>query len=182
VNRALRGAVILLTGLAPACTKTADESATEVDWVVLPDSFGPVPLGVPVEQATRALDDAPQVGFTAAETCTMVRAESMPAGSSLMVLRDTAGALIRVDRVDIDSAGTLTREGAGVGDSESRIDSLYGSRLQVQPHKYTPEGHYLIVPSERDSAFRIVFETDGQHVTRFHAGRRPAVDFVERCG
>jgi len=104
---------------------------------VLPDSFGPVPLGVPVEQATRALGDAPQVGFTAAETCTMVRAGSMPAGSSLMVLRDTAGALIRVDRVDIDSAGTLTREGAGVRDSESRIDSLYGNRLQVLPHKYT---------------------------------------------
>lgn len=106
----------------------------------------------------------------------------MPAGTSLMVLRDSAGALLRVDRVDIDSAGTLTREGAGVGDGEARVDSLYGKRLQVQPHKYTPEGHYLIVTSERDSTFRIVFETDGQHVTRYRAGRRPAVDFVERCG
>jgi hypothetical protein len=30
--------------------------------------------------------------------------------------------------------------------------------------------------------FRIVFETDGQRVTRFRAGRLPAVQYVEGCG
>ena len=75
-----------------------------------------------------------------------------------------------------------TREGAAVGDAEEKVLSLYGARARVEPHKYTgPVGHYIVVASPGDSNFRMVFETDGQRVLRFRAGRRPAVDFVERC-
>ena len=82
--------------------------------------------------------------------------------------------------VTVDAA---TAEGARVGDSEARIRSLYVGRLSMQPHKYA-EGRYLIVtPREpADSAYRIVFETDGRVVTKYRAGRLPEVQWVERCG
>ncbi len=93
-----------------------------------------------------------------------------------MVVKDT------VVRVDVDTAGVLTGEGAGVGDPEERVVTLYAGRVTVQPHKYTgPEGHYLVVSIPPDTLLRIIFETDGRIVTRYRAGRRPAVDHVEGC-
>jgi hypothetical protein len=82
-------------------------------------------------------------------------------------------------RIESDSA-VATDDGARVGDSEAAIDSLYGAGVQRRPHKYT-DGRYLIVPSPRDSALRLVFETDGARVTRFRAGRLPQVEWVEGC-
>jgi hypothetical protein len=87
-----------------------------------------------------------------------------------------------VARVQVDSGPVRTVEGAGIGDSEARIDSLYHGRVTVGPHKYT-EGHYLTVkPTTGDeSAFRLLFETDGRRVTRYRAGRLPEVEWVEGC-
>ena len=151
-------------------------------WVVLPDSFGPVPLGVPIEVAAEALGSPITVDFSVSDGCAQTRAAMMPNGTSLMVIRDSAGAAPRVERVDVDSAGIKTREGAGVGDSEQQVLTLYEGRVRVEPHKYTgPVGHYLTVTSPRDSAFMIIFETDGSKVLTFRAGRRPAVQFVEGC-
>jgi hypothetical protein len=99
-----------------------------------------------------------------------------------MVLRDSARGVLMVERVGVDSAGVLTAEGVGIGDPEVRVVELYSGRVSVQPHKYTgPTGHYVVVTSPRDSMYRIIFETDGQKVLRYRAGRRPAVDFVEGC-
>jgi hypothetical protein len=47
------------------------------------------------------------------------------------------------------------------------------------PHKYT-DGHYLTLAP--DGAHRLVFETDGGHVTRYRGGRMPEVEWVEGCG
>ncbi|HEY5546384.1 MAG TPA: hypothetical protein VIK50_10050 [Gemmatimonadaceae bacterium] len=69
-----------------------------------------------------------------------------------------------------------------MGDSEERIQSLYSGHVTVGPHKYT-DGHYLaVVPTDpADSAFRIIFETENGRVVRYLAGRRPPVEYVERC-
>jgi hypothetical protein len=100
----------------------------------------------------------------------------LPDGVSLMVVSDT------VARVDIRKAGTMTTTGAAVGDSEPRVLELYRGLIHVEPHKYTgPVGHYLIVTPPGDSVHRIIFETDGKVVTRYRAGRRPAVEYVEGC-
>ena len=89
----------------------------------------------------------------------------------------------RVARVDVDSGGVATALGARIGDAESRVQSLYAGRVAVTPHKYT-DGHYLVVtPSAPgDSAYRLIFETAAGRVTRYRAGRRPAVEYVEGCG
>ena len=163
-------------------TSSAAESDNPATWVVLPDSFGPVPLGVPVVRAAGALGDSLAPDFSASDACSQTRTASMPPGTRLMILRDSVGAPAMVERVDVDSTGVHTREGAGVGDSEAKVIGLYSGRIRVGPHKYTgPAGHYLTVTSPRDSAFLIIFETDGQKVLRFHAGRRPAVQLVEGC-
>jgi hypothetical protein len=94
-----------------------------------------------------------------------------------MVVNDT------VVRVQVDSAGVPTERGASVGDPESRVLELYGSRIVTQPHKYMgPTGHNLIVTDTADARRRLIFETDGQQVVRFRVGLEPSVDWVEGCG
>jgi hypothetical protein len=86
-----------------------------------------------------------------------------------------------VVRIDVDSASVATAWGDRVGDAESAVLTRHRGRIRVEPHKYTgPEGHYLVVTAP-DSVHRLIFETDGQRVTRFRAGRRPYVDWVEGC-
>lgn len=68
-----------------------------------------------------------------------------------------------IARVDIQQGAIKTLDGAGIGDTEEHIRSLYGEDIEVQPHKYI-DGHYLIVRPRSgaapDSNFRIIFETD----------------------
>jgi hypothetical protein len=149
-------------------------------WTVTADRFGPISLGASVADVNKALGDSLGVDYTSFEQCSLVRPRQFPAGVSLLVERDSVGGASRVERVNVDTTGVLTADGIGVGDTEARAKEVYGSRLTVQRHKYT-DGHYLIV-QERDTTHRIVFETDGNRIVRYYAGRRPAVDYVERCG
>ena len=104
-------------------------------------------------------------------------ADSLPAGVRVMVEQQ------RVARIDVFEGAVQTAKGARIGDSEERIKRLYPNQVTVSPHKYT-DGHYLtVVPTEAaDSAYRIVFETDGRRVLRYRAGTRPQVEYVEGCG
>jgi hypothetical protein len=149
---------------------------------VRPDSFGRLPLGVPIAQAAAALGESIPFSFSTFDGCDETAAASLPAGTSVMVLKDSGQSTAYLERIDVDTTGVLTAEGAGVGDSESRVLELYRGRVRVEPHKYTgPEGHYLIVSHPTDTLFLIIFETDGKRVERYRAGRRPAVEFVEGC-
>jgi hypothetical protein len=85
----------------------------------------------------------------------------------------------RVVRIDVRSPGLLADAGVGVGSLESDVLAVYGARAQVSPHKYTgPAGHYVTVDAGEHA---IVFETDGTRVTRYRAGRKPEVTWVEGC-
>jgi hypothetical protein len=87
-----------------------------------------------------------------------------------------------VARVDVDSAGIGAVGAAGVGDAEARVRELYTGRVTETPHKYTAGSYLTVTPqAPADSAFRLVFETDGAKVTRFRAGRLPEVEWVEGC-
>lgn len=76
-----------------------------------------------------------------------------------------------------------TFKGAKIGDTEAQIKSLYPGQIQVTPHKYVQNGHYLtFIPKDRsDRNYRLVFETDGKLVTEFRAGKLPEVEYVEGC-
>jgi hypothetical protein len=168
---------------AAATRRTGQSPAPAIPWAVTPDSFGRIPLGAPLATAAAALGDSIPAQSGKSESCRFATTPSMPPGTSLMLLRDSAASPIRVERVDVDSAGVRTRDGIGVGDTEQRALDVYRGRIRVERHKYTgPTGHNLVVTDTRDTIFQIVFETDGIHILRFHAGRLPAVGFVERCG
>jgi hypothetical protein len=142
-------------------------------WRVSERGVGSVRVGMSLNEAQAALA-APFRGPRSLADCAYVRPSQGPSGLSFMLVQD------RIVRIDVDSATVATTAGARVGDSEARVREIYGQRLIVTPHKYV-EGHYLTV-MPADPAYRIVFETDGQRVTRYRAGRLPEVEWVERCG
>lgn len=110
--------------------------------------------------------------------CDYVTWRGAPPGVLVMVSADT------IARIDVDSTGVRTREGAQVGDSEASVLALYKGRIAVTPHKYS-DGHYLtvtpVISSPTDTLFRLIFETENGRVTRFRTGVRPAVEYVEGC-
>lgn len=139
--------------------------------------YGELQIGMTVANAAVALQ-APVPSMAGADTaCSYVHFATQPAGMRIMVVRDT------VARIEIDSGNVATGLGARVGDPESHIHELYGSRVSVQPHKYDTAGHYLIVnhAPDTDHGLKLVFETDGNRVTKYRAGRMPEVEYVEGC-
>ena len=110
-------------------------------------------------------------------SCEYLDAATLPVKLYFMTESDT------LVRIDVRDSTVATTEGARIGDTEARIKSLYGSGVRVEPHKYTgPRGHYLIVTPPGDVVHLIVFETDGDRVTTYRVGRKPAVQYVEGCG
>lgn len=160
---------------AAAPTSNSPTPSAPSAWTVSAAGLGPVRAGMTIAEAGRVLGTALSVSPEAA-SCAYVRPAGVPPGVSFMIVDG------RVARVNIDSGSVRTTAGAGIGDGEARIRSLYPGRVEVQPHKYT-DGHYLVVtPSAPDdSTTRIIFETDGQRVTRYRAGRLPMVAWVEGC-
>ncbi|MBC7819115.1 MAG: hypothetical protein IAG10_19675 [Planctomycetaceae bacterium] len=110
------------------------------------------------------------------QECDYIAPQRELAGLNFMV-RDG-----RIARVDITDSAFATAEGARMGDSETRIKQLYAGQVEVSPHKYV-DGNYLIVTpvAATDTAYRVVFETDGKRVTRFRSGKMPEVSWVEGC-
>lgn len=144
--------------------------------VISAHQAGPVRFGWTVGQLNAALHDTLAPAYDPGGDCAYLDPASFPDGVELMVIADT------VERVDVDVPGVLTTEGAGLGDTEEQIRNLYGEAVRQTPHKYGgPEWHYLTVPAPGDTMFALVFETDGAVVTRYRAGRRPAVEYVEGC-
>jgi hypothetical protein len=157
----------------PEVVKAPNDSAS---WVVTEHGIGGLRAGMTVKEARAAVP-----GFKTAEGadsvgCDYASIPGLPRGVSVMVEDGVVG------RVDVLKGTVPTSAGARIGDTEATIKKLYAGRVTVSPHKYT-DGHYLtVVPkSQVDSAFRIIFETDGTRVLQYRAGRRPQVEYVEGC-
>jgi hypothetical protein len=179
-----RPSVTLLLSLAACSSSRPSADATPPAantpaapaWVLTPTSFGKARLGMTVAELNAALGDSLRPTYEISEECDQLVPVSFPANTRLMVLRDS------VVRFEADSAGILTPEGVGVGDTEARLGEVYGARAVTTPHKYTgPEGHYVTVTDPSDSTLKTIFETDGTKVTGFRAGRTPGVELVEGC-
>jgi hypothetical protein len=142
---------------------------------VTPFGIGPVRAGMTVAEAGAAIGE-PLKTSGDVKQCGYATSTKAPAGVAFMVVDS------QIARAEVRNGATATAEGARIGNSEARIDSLYKGRVAVQPHKYT-DGHYLVVNSgaASDTTHRIIFETDGKVVTRYHSGRMPEVAYVESC-
>ena len=168
----LRGRRLLLAGIvffgAGACARKSSE------LVVTMDGIGPLRFGMTLPEARAAL---PTLDFPRDSAgCAYASAPDLP-GAQIMV---EDGHIVRVD---IDSLGVRTAEGAGVGDSIASVQELYGSRMSTFPNKYTAEPDLLIRAAEpRDTVHQLIFETFKGRVVRYRAGQKPQVAYVERCG
>ncbi len=165
---------------APAASSSAPREAMSAQAAsrLTEHGIGPVKVGMTLAEARAATAggvSAPPAADTA--VCGFATWRDGPAGLRLMTARG------RIVRIDVDSGTTNTEAGASIGDSEERIARLYAGRVEITPHKYT-SGHYLTIRpvSATDSAYRLIFESNGRRVTMFRAGRIPEVEFVEGCG
>ncbi len=177
----VRAVVLLPAALfLSACSSGGDTEATIATtgpdgWRVTEEGFGPLRAGQSVSEAASAVGGVFSAAVGAPAECSYAEWPSAPPGVRVMLVNDT------VARVDVTEGGVSTAGGARIGDSEGRIGSLYTGKVLMAPHKYTT-GKYLVITPSEDTMRRIVFETDGQVVTEYRAGREPEVQWVERCG
>jgi hypothetical protein len=146
-------------------------------WRISPRGYGPLVAGLTVAAADSIVPGTIVLPPGAEPACDFARWSDAPDGVLIMVENGV------IARIDVTERGVVTGEGIGVGDSPARIDSVYGPRVRISPHKYVDGSHYRIIMSglPGDTVSRIVFETDSTRVTRFRSGRFPAVEYVESC-
>lgn len=144
------------------------------------NGIGSLRLGMTVAEASLATGvSLNSLGQSApGSSCSYVTPQGGPAGLNFMVIGNR---IVRIDVVGNSPIATLS--GAKIGDTEARIKALYPGRIEVTPHKYRPNGHYLtFVPKDpQDRYNRLIFETDGNRVTQFRVGKLPEVAWVEGC-
>jgi hypothetical protein len=143
------------------------------------NGLGPVLVGMTRSQAEQAAGRKFALDLITNEgsTCTYGKPSGLD-GVGFMLIDG------KVARTDVwKNTQITTLRGAKIGDSEARIKSLYGSQITVKPHPYVGTGHYLVfTPKDQaDREFRVIFETDGQKVTRFRSGQLPEVEYIEGC-
>lgn len=169
-----------------ASLQQRDSARADTAWTLRFDGAGPLRVGMTVEEARAAMGgDFRQLTPDGSEPitdpdlqCDYAESARLPVGVGVMLER---GRVVRVEVVD-SASPVATAEGARIGDTEARIQRLYPGRVEVQPHKYT-DGHYLLVrpAAASDTTHLLVFDTDGRVVTRFRAGQKPQVEYVEGC-
>jgi hypothetical protein len=139
------------------------------------ESFGPVRVGMTIAEPQRAAGVETQLDDSrfASENCSFLRVVLDP--NVQFMIEDG-----KVSRIDITDAHHKTVEGVGIGDTEARAQSVYGGKLEVEPHKYLDNGHYLILRSQNKKS-ALLFETDGKRITSMRAGVVPSVEYVEGC-
>jgi hypothetical protein len=144
-------------------------------WILREDGVGPVKIGMGLPELNAVLHERFQLPSEKDDrACFYVKPKGHP-HIAFMVLDG------RLARIDVDGPGISTTAGVHVGDSETHALRVYGSKLKVEPSKYTgPEGHYLTLRST-NGRFGTRFETDNGKITQFYAGRFDAVQLVEGC-
>lgn len=165
-----------------ALLSTASGSDVLVDWASPPKltlkGMGPIRIGMTYAEVGAVASGGLNPATIPNEPCYFVRPAAAPKGIELMFVDG------RLARIDVTGPSFSSGSGARVGQSQTDVLKRYNNRLEIEGHKYHERWKYLtFVPKdETDSSYRMVFETDGNKVTEFRAGKLPEVEFVERCG
>ncbi len=166
---------VTTTTVPPTTTTTVAVDPVSTDDVITIGGLGDVRVGMTVEEAAAAagleLTGEPDVD----PDCYFV----MPLGLDGVAFMVADGT---VARIDVAAGPITTRSGAGIGSTEDEIKDLFPGQIEVSDHAYVDGNYLTFVPvDEGDDQFRVVFETDGEVVTQFRAGRLPEVEYIEGC-
>jgi hypothetical protein len=143
-------------------------------WVIRDDGAGPAKIGMSLAQLVVALhQDLSMPAEKDVQGCFYVNPRGHEHIAFMIVDK-------RLVRLDVYGPGIATSTGIQVGDSESRVRKVYGSRVKLTPHTYVDNGHYLTIRSE-DPRFGVRFETNDGKITMFYAGTFEAIQYVEGC-
>ena len=169
------------TGPAPTVTTTttAPERLSTSSRLSL-DGLGPVDIGMTLDQASAAAGTPIRLRPDPFDgDCHYAYAADLPEVGFMVI----NGRIARVDVGDRPGRRLTTVSGVGTGDTEDTVKRTYPGRIRVEGHPYVPTGHYLVyVPADPGLAhLSMIFETDGQVVTRFRAGMKGAVAQIEGC-
>jgi hypothetical protein len=150
------------------CIAASSICAGPQEWALRFDGIGPVRVGMNLSQLNAALKEHFAQDN---EPCFYVDTKRHP-GIGFMIQHG------RVTRVDVTNRSISTTEGIRIGDTEARVTKVYGNKLQIEPHHYVNDGHYLTMYNSR---YGIRFETEKGKVTGFYAGDKNAIQYIEGC-
>jgi hypothetical protein len=162
--------------LAAVAASIAGIALADARWCLGFTGLGPIRAGLNPDDAM-ALADWPAVTRKAhTEACWIMPFEGGKSDFSLMIVDG------KIARIEIKGESTLTTlSGAHVGMTEGALRSLYGPKLESQPHKYDANGRVFVLKSSAgDHGLR--FETSAGKVTVMHAGPWQHLNYVEGCG
>lgn len=161
----------------PGSLDDAAPPRSGLNAAVSPDGYGPVEVGMPLPQASRALG-AELVPTTPLDDagCGHVRARGLPAGLVFMVQGG------RITRATIMSGSSVrTDRGLGLGDRRVAVERAHGSDLEVEPHHYLGEPAYYLTSWSKGRERGVRYETDASGaVIEIHAGDE-SIRLVEGC-
>ncbi|GAB2662721.1 lectin [Arenimonas aestuarii] len=113
--------------------------------------------------------------------CYYIEQDPRPAGGGIAFMFEDAK-LVRYDVFGTPPGVSAAPGGFTVGARAEDILKAFGSRVEVQPHKYVEGGRYLVLSPEFGEPGRIVFEVDQDGlVTQWRVGVPPQVFYVEGC-
>ncbi|RAP36328.1 hypothetical protein B1207_09290 [Legionella quinlivanii] len=170
--------IILIGSLLVTQAVIADNEEKLNQWVLTPQSLGPVKIGMTLQEAEKAtqktfLNSKPEEDMGEDETCFNTSLKGLD-DISFMISKQ------KIVRININGGSIKTNKGAGIGDTESDVMSLYKNKILTEPHRYDDKGHYLTF-IKHSQPYAIRFETDGQKVVRMYAGQTREVHYVEDC-
>jgi hypothetical protein len=162
--------------LATFAALFAAAAAAAPGWCLGMSGLGPIRAGMSVEQVMRLADFSGLERKTAAPECWYLNYRG---GSSAFDLMIMDGKVVRLELKGDSKLHTFA--GARIGTTEDELKAMYGSRLDIQPHKYDTNGHAITLKSSGgDHGLR--FETSGGRVTAIQAGPWEHLNYVEGCG
>lgn len=155
----------------PASATPSSAPAVDAAPMLSAQGYGKLRFGDKLAATETALGEKAQPLGENDPACSMVRFKSLP-GVRFMVEQGV------ITRADADT-GTPNDTGIAVGDTLAQAKQKVPA-LQVGPHKYLEQGHYLTIRGAQPNT-AIVMEEDGKAVTKIRAGVEPAVNYVEVC-
>ncbi|HET9773058.1 MAG TPA: hypothetical protein VFS16_19325 [Acidimicrobiia bacterium] len=175
------------TATTASTTTTTGKGLSDESRLVF-DGIGPVKVGMTLAQASAAVAKPVEVDPNyVLDGCAYAAVTGGPKGLSFMVLRDRDSDPWRIVRVDVDDESRIaTQSGIRIGATEAEVKRTYGApgrtgKITIENHEYVEGGHYISYDDDGPAGLRMLFETDGQKVTRFRSGQQGPVGYVEGC-